>query len=962
MELRRRRTKLCVSLGMLIACGWSAGEQRAGAPGKGPRLTIGAVAKERDGDHTLEHLGQVLSVTGVITSGPVRLGQNAYVAYLQDATGAIQIFSREESLMASRFERGDSVEVRGELQQYKGDPELTVYEVHRLFKGPMPHPRDVLAGDVSRRGRTAQLVRVAGQIVPDKSSSKFVLRDRSGEVTVILSGPAVRAPDFLNRLNKGGAAQVVGIVVRASSSAAEAPEYRVVPRDAADIVFAPLPPYKAMAGGLGGLVALGLILYALAWRRATERRAAESALRLNEERFRTLFEDAPIAYHEIDCAGVVQRVNVAECRLLGFEADEILGRPIWEFVAAGERQQSAEAVRRKIAREQALAPFQRKYMRRDGGGLILEIHENPICDSAGKIVGLRSAMLDITARKRAEETLEKYSEELKRKNSELVAAVEAANEATRLKSQFLANMSHEIRTPMNGVIGMTGLLLDTDLTAEQREFAETARRSGEALLGVINDILDFSKIEAGKLQIEPVPFDFHEVIEEVNEMLAPRAGDHDLNLVLEYPQTVPRRFVGDAGRIRQVLTNLTGNAVKFTPAGRVLISVLCESREGDWAKLLISVRDTGVGIPGDKISALFQEFTQVDPSNTRRYGGTGLGLAISKELVELMGGTIGVESEFGQGSNFWFRLALPLDSQPATPPLPTGDLRGLRVLIVDDDEVSRRVLQEQVTSWGMRNGSLAGSEQVIAVMREARQSGDPYDFALLDFQMDGMDGATLAARIRSEPFLADAVLILLTSVGHWREVRSLEVPDWDAGAAVDAALVKPVRQSQLFNTLTVARAKRLEGQARLPAKPRAPAERAAHSRAFAGTDIRVLVAEDNVVNQKVAVKILEHLGLRADVVANGREAVELFRLVPYDVIFMDCQMPEMDGFTATRELRRLESGTRRTTIIAMTADALAGARDQCLRAGMDDYIAKPVKRAEVAAALEKWTAKEQLAG
>jgi two-component system sensor histidine kinase/response regulator len=953
MESCLRCAKLGVLLGMLVAYGLSAADQRAGAAGERPSLTIGEATKEGDRDHTPGRLGQVLTLTGVITSGPVRLGQNAYTAYLQDATGGIQIFTREESLLAGRFQRGDSVEVRGELQLYKGDPEVIVREVRRLFKGTLPRPSDVMAADVNSRRRTSQLVRVAGQIlVPERTSQDFLIRDRSGEVNILLSGPAFSSPDFLNRLLKGGSAHVVGIVGRAPSNSAEGAEYRVVPRDPADIVFAPLPPYKAIAGGLGALVTLGLIIYAVARRSRAKRRAADLALRASEDRFRTLFEDAPIAYHEIDCAGVVQRVNVAECRLLGFEAHEIMGKPIWEFVAPEQRQRSAEAVRRKIAREQALASFQRKYVRRDGAGLILEIHENLICDSAGKVVGLRSAMLDITARKRAEETLERYSEELKCKNTELVAAVAAANEATRLKSQFLANMSHEIRTPMNGVIGMTDLLLDTDLAQEQREFAETARRSGEALLGVINDILDFSKIEAGKLQIEPVPFDLREVIEEVNEMLASRAGDHNLNLVLEYPQTVPRRFIGDAGRIRQVLTNLAGNAIKFTPAGHVLITVLREGREEDPANLLISVRDTGVGIPEDKIPALFEKFTQGDLSNTRRYGGTGLGLAISKELVELMGGTIGMVSQFGQGSTFWFRLTLPVDSQPVTSPVPAGDLRGLRVLIVDDDEVSRRVLHEQVTSWGMRNGSLAGSERVIAVMHEARQSGDPYDFVLLDFQMAGMDGATLAAKIGSDPLIGGAVLILLTSVGHWREGRALE------GASVDAVLVKPVRQSQLLNTLAIARSKKLEGQTHRQPKPQAPAERAARAGGFAGADIRVLVAEDNVVNQKVAVKILEHLGLRADVVANGREAVEAFRLAPYDVIFMDCQMPEMDGYAATRELRRLESGTRRTAIIAMTADALAGARDQCLRAGMDDYIAKPVKREEVAKALAKWTGKQ----
>jgi PAS domain S-box-containing protein len=359
--------------------------------------------------------------------------------------------------------------------------------------------------------------------------------------------------------------------------------------------------------------------------------------RNHENRFRQLFEEAPIAYHEIDSQGTIVRVNRAECELLGFAPEELLGKPAWEPVAAEQREFSRSRVAAKLTGKEKLVPFERPYTRRDGVTLLLEVHEKLILDEQGDTTGIRTAMLNITEKKRAEE-------ELQRKNEELDRALKAAREAAELKSQFLANMSHEIRTPMNGVIGMTGLLLDTSLTAEQREYAETVRNSAESLLGVINDILDFSKIEAGKLLIESVPFELHMVIEEVNEMLAHKAEDHNLDLIVEYPPGIPRRFLGDAGRIRQVLTNLVGNAVKFTHEGHVAISVSCMPSGNEQASMKISVKDTGIGIPADKIGSLFEKFTQVDGAPTRRYGGTGLGLAISKQLVELMGGTIGVES------------------------------------------------------------------------------------------------------------------------------------------------------------------------------------------------------------------------------------------------------------------------------------------------------------------------------
>ena len=634
--------------------------------------------------------------------------------------------------------------------------------------------------------------------------------------------------------------------------------------------------------------------------------------------------------------GYFKRLNSAWEKTLGFTCQELLSRPWVEFIHPDDRASSSEQAS-NLERGQDVISFENRYLCRDGSYRWL------LWAATFDVDGRRIYAIgrDVTERRRAQEAQEENAARLGQLVKELELSRRRAEDAARVKADFLANMSHEIRTPMNAVMGMTDLALGTQLSAEQRGYLSTVKTSARSLLDLVDDILDLSKIEAGKLELDRVDIDVRETVEDAIRVLAVRAGEKGLELACRISPAVPVHLLGDPGRLRQVVVNLVGNAIKFTERGEVVLDAEVFSQDDDEVRIHFAVRDTGIGVPAEKRSHIFDPFTQADTSTTRRFGGSGLGLAISTQLVEMMGGTLGVESEVGRGSTFSFtaRFERPHLEPPAASPSPDVEMAGLPILVVDDNATNRAILSEMLSNWTMRPTAVASGREALRVLQEARAAGRPFKLLVTDGQMPEMDGFMLAEAVKKDPGLRDVPMILLTSAGRPGDgARCRRI-------GIAGLLTKPVKQSDLLDTMAIVLGGETLWASRETVAPR-----------VAARPLRILLAEDNPVNQQVAARLLEKRGHRVVIVGDGLAAVKA--LAPgsdtgFDVVLMDVQMPEMDGLQATATVRARErvSGGH-VPIVAMTAHAMEGDRERCLAAGMDGYVTKPVEADRLIEAVE----------
>ena len=662
-----------------------------------------------------------------------------------------------------------------------------------------------------------------------------------------------------------------------------------------------------------------------------ERKRVEEALGKSKNELQRYIDHILTFNGKIDLDGTLLTANDTSLKATGLPREEIIGKHFadtyWWSYDPDVQKRLRDALDRAVMGN--TVTYEEKIRVADGF-IAIKFSLRPVFDEDGNVEYLLAEGTDIT--------------QIKELQDELKLSKEAAEVASRAKSEFLANMSHEIRTPMNGIIGMTELALATELTREQRDYLEMLKISANSLLALLNDILDFSKIEARHLELEEIDFDLRTILENVADTMAVKAYEKKLELACRIKPGIPTALVGDPVRLRQILVNLTGNAIKFTEEGEVVIGVETKREENSSALLHFMVSDTGVGIPPDKADKIFESFTQADGTTTRKYGGTGLGLAISANLVEMMGGRIWMKSELGKGSTFHFTASFGLRRAETMElaHLRELDLSGVRVLIVDDNATNRLVIREMVSSWGLVPTEVANGREALSELQVAFDSGAPYQLLLLDLQMSGMDGFEVARRVKKAPFGTDMKTILLTSLGRKGDdaARCEEV-------GISGYLLKPVKQSELLDAIVMALGR--PSDVEFPLITHYVIQEARRR-------LDILLVEDNIVNQKLVVKILEKRGHRAVVASNGKEAVEAVEMKRFDLILMDVQMPEMDGLEATQLIRKKEmEGGGHIPIVAMTAYAMKGDRERCLEAGMDEYVSKPIKAMELFSVVERLT-------